>query len=331
MLALIHATFGAIPSPLRGVNLGGLFVLEPYVRPELFMHACSDANCPIDEHSLAERLGPVQVERTMREHWDNFVTFEELKALRDSGLNAIRIPVGYWIVMPKGEPYASGGLWYLLRVCRWASYLKLRVLIELHSAPGRQNNMDHSGWKDHMGWQKNPCPGQPSLLQSRYVNETVEVLQKLTDVLQEHELISMCKDGTPCGTVFGIGVVNEPISFDKKHPVDHAGLIQLFAVALERLPPSIYAMVDIFEGFEWMLNASWPTHGGEIPLLQRPLVAFDKHRYASRAHTSATLSQVVSTFVGQGEVPERVWAYVKCAHACHLIDHRACLRTAVRD
>jgi aryl-phospho-beta-D-glucosidase BglC (GH1 family) len=34
---------------------------------------------------------------------------------------------------------------YLKRLVRWADLLGLRVILDLHGAPGSQNGMDHSG------------------------------------------------------------------------------------------------------------------------------------------------------------------------------------------
>ena len=39
-------------------------------------------------------------------HWDEFVTFEDLKKLSDAGISHLRIPVGYWMVdVAEDEPF----------------------------------------------------------------------------------------------------------------------------------------------------------------------------------------------------------------------------------
>ena len=63
-----------------------------------------------------------------------------------AGLNAVRIPLGYWAVdVNDYEPYVSGQYPYLIRAVNWASELGMRVLIDLHGAPGSQNGQDNSG------------------------------------------------------------------------------------------------------------------------------------------------------------------------------------------
>ena len=42
------------------------------------------------------------------------------------------------------EPFIDGGWDYLERCIRWASQYKMKVLIDLHCAPGSQNPWPHS-------------------------------------------------------------------------------------------------------------------------------------------------------------------------------------------
>lgn len=58
-----------------------------------------------------------------------------------------RLPVGYWSV-PTNEsvaPYNAGAWPYLLRALTWAQNNGVRVIIDLHGAPGSQNGYDNSG------------------------------------------------------------------------------------------------------------------------------------------------------------------------------------------
>ena len=52
-----------------------------------------------------------------------------------------------------GEPYIQGQLPYLDKAISWASKYGLKVIIDLHGAPGSQNGFDNSGHKvTHPGW-----------------------------------------------------------------------------------------------------------------------------------------------------------------------------------
>lgn len=60
--------------------------------------------------------------------------------LRSSSLNHVRIPIGYWAFeVGPGEPYISGQLPYLQKAVGWARSHGLKVIVDLHGAPGSQN------------------------------------------------------------------------------------------------------------------------------------------------------------------------------------------------
>ena len=55
-------------------------------------------------------------------------------------LNHVRIPIGYWAFeVGAGEPYISGQLPYLQKAVTWAGNHGLKVIVDLHGAPGSQN------------------------------------------------------------------------------------------------------------------------------------------------------------------------------------------------
>ena len=77
---------------------------------------------------------------------------EELETLSNSGINYVRIPVGYWTwqVEPE-EPFpapilddsdSSGALFYLKRLLVWLDQLGMKANIDLHGAPGSQNGFE---------------------------------------------------------------------------------------------------------------------------------------------------------------------------------------------
>ncbi len=87
-------------------------------------------------------------------HWDEFYTKEDLGLLAEAGITHIRIPIGYWMfdVRRPREPFPppprddnNGQRFYLRRLVKWADDLGLRVLLDLHAAPGSQNGFDNSG------------------------------------------------------------------------------------------------------------------------------------------------------------------------------------------
>lgn len=75
-----------------------------------------------------------------------FIDRDDFEDIKDAGLNALRIPLGYWAVDNRDyEPYVAGQYPYLIRAVNWAREVGLQVMIDLHGAPGSQNGQDNSG------------------------------------------------------------------------------------------------------------------------------------------------------------------------------------------
>ncbi|KAJ2134213.1 hypothetical protein J3F82_006810, partial [Coemansia sp. RSA 637] len=96
---------------IRGVNLGGVFLIEPFIRPSLFdqFNSSIPSDMPVDEWTFTEKLGKEEALRQLEDHWDTFVTKEHLETLAESGINWIRIPIGYWAFnLTDDEPFVNG-------------------------------------------------------------------------------------------------------------------------------------------------------------------------------------------------------------------------------
>ncbi|KAG0741416.1 hypothetical protein G6F57_010878 [Rhizopus arrhizus] len=138
---------------IRGINLGGWLLLEPFITPKIFEQSLGP-DLIKDEWTLCERLGPEEAKRQLKEHYENFITEQDFKKIAEMGFNHVRIPTGHWAlqVFP-GEPFVPHLSWqYLLRGIQWARKYGLRVMVELHTAPGSQNGWNHSGREGAVGF-----------------------------------------------------------------------------------------------------------------------------------------------------------------------------------
>lgn len=53
--------------------------------------------------------------------------------MAQAGLNHVRIPIGYWSVIPRdGDPYVQGAYDKLGEALDWANGAGLKVMIDLH-------------------------------------------------------------------------------------------------------------------------------------------------------------------------------------------------------
>jgi glucan 1,3-beta-glucosidase len=129
----------------------GWLVLESWITPTLY--SANGVKAGLGEWGFCETLGKEAALSALTTHWDTWVTFAHLQTLQQAGVNWIRVPVGYWIVdIQADEPFVSGGLFYLQRLLGWAEQLQLRVLVDLHGAPGSQNGHDNSGHTGPIQW-----------------------------------------------------------------------------------------------------------------------------------------------------------------------------------
>ncbi|KAJ5740471.1 hypothetical protein N7493_000343 [Penicillium malachiteum] len=176
---------------VRGVNLGGWLVLEPWITPSIF-DAVGDA--AVDEWSLCTILGADECRSVLAQHWSSFITQDDFNQIAATGMNHVRIPVGYWALEHlDGDPYVDGQLSYLDSAITWARAAGLKIMVDLHGAPGSQNGFDNSGKRGYIGWQ-----------QGNNVNDTKTALQALakryagdTDVVTAIEALN--EPNTPGG------------------------------------------------------------------------------------------------------------------------------------
>lgn len=163
---------------IRGVNLGGWFVLEQWMRPTLF----EGVSGPDETIFCKEKP---QAKEVLDAHWNEFIKEADIIALKQQGVNSVRVPVPWWIL--GDEPYFSA-LPYLDQLMQWCDQHELPVLLDLHTTPGCQNGFDNGGITGQIEWHQHP----------EYLPLTIERLEFYVKRYQHHR------------SFWGIEVVNEP-------------------------------------------------------------------------------------------------------------------------
>ena len=143
--SLAGLSMGSKPEPgstaLRGVNIGGWMVLEPWITPSLFYRFLGKTHSEgvgIDTYTFCEALGAEEGNRVLRAHWDAWATEEHIKALADREVEALRLPIGDWTMRQYG-PYvgctdgAEEKIQWLLDT---AHKYNLKVLLDVHGVKG---------------------------------------------------------------------------------------------------------------------------------------------------------------------------------------------------
>jgi hypothetical protein len=136
---------------IRGVNLGGYLVLEPWITPSLFYQflGAGENETAFDMYTFCQVLGPIEANQQLRRHWESWVTEEILDELYQmgNGINSLRLPIGDFQFIPYG-PYMDGcidgSLDYIERILDWSLERGLSVLLDIHTMKDSQNGFDNS-------------------------------------------------------------------------------------------------------------------------------------------------------------------------------------------
>lgn len=250
----MQAVTGRPGTKIRGVNLGSWLLLEKWMVPSLF-----EGLAATDETTWCAELGE-RAAGKLRRHWDTFIIRDDFAWLAAHGINAVRIPVGHWIFGPgypyhraygaNPHPFVTGGIEVLDRAFAWAEELGLRIVIDLHAAPGCQNGFDNGGIKDVCEWHTKP----------EYLQHSLDVLERLAERYR----------GRPA--LHGIEALNEP-RWDVPTDYLKAYYLQAYERIRKHCPAEEVAVV-FHDGFR-----SWREYLGFMQAPEFRNVVFDIHRY----------------------------------------------------
>ncbi|KAF7816944.1 putative glucan 1,3-beta-glucosidase A [Senna tora] len=140
---------------------------------------------------LQNGWGP-KAAQVMQNHYDTFIVEDDFKFMSENGINAVRIPVGWWTIYDPNPPFpfVSGTLKALDNAFSWAKKYGLKVILDLHSAPGSQNGVAHSTTRDgSLEWGKT----------NETIQQTLEVIDFYAARYAKHE------------NLYGFELLNEPL------------------------------------------------------------------------------------------------------------------------
>ncbi|PMD38355.1 glycoside hydrolase family 5 protein [Hyaloscypha variabilis F] len=251
---------------VRGVNLGGWFVLEPWITPSIF-EPYANGGGVVDEYTLSATLGTSAAQSLLEQHWGSWITEDDFAQIAAAGLNTVRIPIGYWaFVLQDGDPYVTGAqLPYLATALGWARTHGLKVLLDLHGAPESQNGFDNSGRLGPVQWQT-----------GNTVQTTRTAITNLTDFAVDNNFMDV---------VTSIELLNEPAGFSpninldvlKQFYYDGYGYIQ------SQTPDTLTVIHDAFQDIDSYWNGFMNSATGVSNVM------LDTHIY--QVFTPAQLAQ----------------------------------------
>ncbi|HEX8116098.1 MAG TPA: cellulase family glycosylhydrolase, partial [Pyrinomonadaceae bacterium] len=175
------------PLLLKGINLGN------WLLPEGYMFKFKTASSPrLITTALNQLVGEDEAKRFWQAYRDSYVTAEDIRFIKRSGFNSVRVPFNYRLFVSEGDAARLEGPGYELldRVVGWCRREGLYVVLDMHAAPGGQtgDNIDDSY-------------GYPFLFESAEAQElTVNVWRKIAARYRDDP------------AVLGYDLLNEPIA-----------------------------------------------------------------------------------------------------------------------
>ena len=125
---ILKRDFAYGSTPVRGANIGGWLLLEPYLTPSIFEPFGGSV---FDEYTFTQNVA--NAGDILQSHWDSWASLEDFQKLANNGFNLVRIPIGYWAFQKyPGDPYIQGAADYLEKAIGWARQTGLVVSIDLH-------------------------------------------------------------------------------------------------------------------------------------------------------------------------------------------------------
>jgi endoglucanase len=178
---------------VRGINLGNWLV------PEGYMFKFTRARSPTEIAGVIDALlGPQDAAVFWAKFRDIYVAKPDIDFLKAAGFNTVRVPLNWRLFVASGDGGQGddnrrfeGPGWVLLdRLVQWCRDAGLRVIVDLHAAPGGQTGVNHDDG-----------PGFPlTFYVPRYRQLTIALWQKLATHYRDETAI------------LGYDLLNEPIS-----------------------------------------------------------------------------------------------------------------------
>jgi len=135
------------PQVLRGLNLGGLFVMEPFMTPMDRTHRLRDSDAVI--RTLTTRFGRDPARHLVDIYEESWIDERDIAQIARQGLNAVRIPVWWGQFLDLDDPTPSGlrddGFAGLDRVIDACQRHGIVAVIDMHGVVGGQSDNPDTG------------------------------------------------------------------------------------------------------------------------------------------------------------------------------------------
>lgn len=217
---------------IRGINLGN------WLNPEGYMFGFKrTSSARLIDQAFREMVGPDFTNQFWKQFKDNYVTRDDIRYIRQTGMNTIRIPFHYKLFTDEdymGLSASQDGFQRLDSLVSWCRESGIYLILDMHDAPGGQtgDNIDDSY-------------GYPWLMTSEESqNRFAAIWRKIAEHYQ-HEPV-----------ILGYDLLNEPIApyFGDDMPKLNAALEPLYKKAVAAIREVDSNHIVMLGGAQWNGN-----------------------------------------------------------------------------
>src|SRR5579863_9587034 len=214
---------------LKGVNLGGFMVMEPWMCP-------ADSGGLPDTYSiiaeLDSRFGVAEEQTLIRDYQQAWITTADFANIKAAGFNAVRLPVWwgnfYPIANVSNSGWRSDAFTELDWVVNAAAAQGLYVIIDMHGVVGGQSTSDDTGQQNqNQYWTNGNDQGNTAYMWWEIANHY---------------------NGNP--TVAGYDLLNEPMNAPSDSAVISA-YVSLYNTVRSADPTHIVIIEGTFDSWSW--------------------------------------------------------------------------------
>lgn len=247
-----------LKAPIRAVNIGGLFVLERWITPNLFKWG--EETGIVDQHTFSLRCHELNICNVLNVHWSEWYSQDDFFHIKKLNLNTIRLPVGFWYfeeisgypsypyLKPIESIYAIDHP--ITQVISYAKKAGLQVILDLHTAPGSQNGFDNSG--------ESTTSKEPDDWGEKWMYDAEKMAGTLSTAGAMATYINYIEEHFELDNVMLFEVLNEPWSM-----LDMGKVRDFYLMAIERIreirPSMPILLHDSFRPYRWgTMMKNWP-------------------------------------------------------------------------
>jgi endoglucanase len=217
---------------IRGINLGN------WLNPEGYMFSFKrTSSARLIDQAFREMVGPDFTNQFWKQFKDNYITRDDIRYIRKTGMNTIRIPFHYKLFTDEdfqGLSVNQDGFQRIDSLVNWCRESGIYLVLDMHDAPGGQtgDNIDDSY-------------GYPWLMTSAESQEQfVSIWKKIAAHYKDEPVI------------LGYDLLNEPIAtyFTEERQKLNAALEPLYKRAVAAIREVDQNHIVLLGGAQWNSN-----------------------------------------------------------------------------